>query len=95
MALREPLNPAEARRLIQAILAAGEVVSSSHANNEMAADGLDLVDCITVLRSGVVEPGEFAGGTWRYRVRARDVCAVVAFRSVKRLVIVTAWRVRT
>jgi hypothetical protein len=40
-----------------------------------------------------VEPGEIERGTWRYRVRERDVCVVVAFRSEARLVIVTAWRV--
>jgi len=28
----------------------------------MAADDIDIVDCITVLRSGVVEPGELEGG---------------------------------
>ena len=87
------MDPAEARRLIRSILAAGEVVSSRHAHDEMAADGLDLVDCVGVLRSGVVEAGELERGTWRYRVRARDVCVVMAFRSETRLVIVTAWGV--
>ena len=92
MTLREPLSPSVARRLIRGILVRGEVVSSRHASDEMAQDGLDLVECVGALRSGVVEPAEFEGGTWRYRVRASDVWVVVAFRSEHRLVIVTAWR---
>jgi hypothetical protein len=92
MTLREPLSPALARRLIRDILTRGEVVSSRHASEEMARDALDLVDCVAVLRSGTVEPAELEGGTWRYRVRARDVWVVVAFRSEHQLVIVTAWR---
>ena len=92
MTLREPLTPFEVRRRIRAILLHGEVVSSGHASEEMGRDGLDLVDCLNVLRGGVVEPGELVSGTWRYRVRARDTWVVVAFRSESRLVIVTAWR---
>src|SRR5207247_6393605 len=38
LAGREPLSPPDARRLIRAILAAGEVVSSKHAADEMAKD---------------------------------------------------------
>jgi putative zinc finger/helix-turn-helix YgiT family protein len=39
----------------------------------MGKDGLDIVDCVNVLRGGVVELGDLEGGTWRYRVRTRDV----------------------
>jgi len=70
----------------------GEIVSSRHANHEMAADGLDLVDCMGVLRSGVLDSAELERGTWRYLVRAGGVCVVIAFRSEHRLIIVTAWR---
>jgi hypothetical protein len=92
LAGREPLSPPDARRLIHEILVAGEVVSSRHAADEMAKDDLTLVDCINVLRSGVVEPAEWEHGTWRYRVHARRISVVVAFRSEARLVVVTAWR---
>ena len=90
--MREPLSPPEARRLIREILAGGEVVSSGHAAREMAKDGLTIIDCVNVLRGGAVEPGEFENGSWRYRVRTQQIWVVVAFRSEKRLVIVTAWR---
>ena len=92
MTLKEPLAPSDARRLIRDILTRGEVVSSRHANDEMSRDRLDLVDCVNALRGGVVEPGELERGTWRYRVRSRDVWVVVTFRSERRLAIVTAWR---
>ena len=88
----EPLSPPDARRLVLDILADGEVVSSRHAAEEMAKDELTLVDCINVLRAGVVEPAELERGTWRYRVHTRRIWVVVAFRSKTRLVVVTAWR---
>ncbi len=92
--MREPLNSPEAKRLIGEILAGGEVVSSRHARQELEKDNLTMVDCINVLRGGVVEPAEWENGTWRYRVRTQRIWVVVAFRSEKRLVIVTAWRTR-
>ncbi len=94
LAGREPLSPPDARRLIREILTAGEVVSSRHAADEMAKDDLTLIDCINILHGGVVEPAELERGTWRYRVHARRISVVVAFRSETRLVVVTAWRSR-
>ncbi len=88
----EPLSPPEAKRLIREILAGGEVVSSRHATEEMKNDDLTMVDCINVLRGGVVEPAEWENGTWRYRVHTQRIWVVVAFRSETRLVVVTAWR---
>jgi len=90
--MKEPLTPPAARRLIQDILAHGEVVSSGHASKEMAADNLTIVDCVNVLRGGIVEPAEFENGSWRYRVHSQRIWVVVAFRSQSRLVIVTSWR---
>jgi hypothetical protein len=90
--MKEPLSSPEARRLIREILAGGEVVSSGHAVREMEKDDLTMVDCVNVLRGGIVEPGEFENGSWRYRVPTQRIWVVVAFRSEKRLVIVTAWR---
>ena len=85
--------PAEARKLLRAILASGEVVFTSHALEEMEQDGISQADAIGVLRSGVVEPAELARGSWRYRVRARRLYVVVAFRSEVTAVLVTAWQV--
>jgi Domain of unknown function (DUF4258) len=90
----EPFTPQHARKLIQEILKTGTVSFSKHAFDEMAKDQLTTVDCINVLRGGVVEPPELRDGTWRYHVRTARICVVVAFRSETHLVVVTAWRIR-
>ena len=92
--LKEPLNPVEARRLIQHILSQGEVTFSTHALDELAKDRLDIVDCRNTLRGGRVEPAELEHGSWRYRVFAPRMAVVVAFRSEQKLIVVTAWRMR-
>jgi hypothetical protein len=89
-----PLGPEEARRLIHGILRGGCFVYSGHAREEMLADGLTTLDCENVLRAGVVGPGELERGTRRYRVSTDRIAVVVAFRSARELVVVTAWRIR-
>ena len=88
----EPLSPPAARKQIRAILQNGKVNFSKHGLAEMAKDGLVEIDVVNVLRGGVVEPGEWENGSWRYRVRTSRMVAVVAFRSETALVVVTAWR---
>ena len=61
--LTEPLRPAEARKLLRAILASGEVVFTNHALDEMEQDGISQAEAIGVLRSGVVEPAEYERGS--------------------------------
>ena len=90
----EPFTSQHARKLIQQILKAGTVSFSKHALDEMAKDKLTTVDCVNVLRGGVVEPPELRERTWRYHVRTARICVVVAFRSETHLVTVTAWRIR-
>jgi hypothetical protein len=92
--LVEPLTPVDAKRLIGAILDEGSVTFSSHALKELEKDDLTTVDAVNMLRGGIVEPGEFENGSWRYRVRTARMCVVVAFRSETELRIVTAWRFR-
>ncbi len=92
--MNEPLDPEAARRLIATILATGTVGFSRHALEEMKKDGLSTVDCLNVLRGGVVEPGEFEKGSWRYRVRTSMIYVVVAFRSEDALAVLTAWRLK-
>ncbi len=94
MTLREPLSPPAARKLIRAILKDGSVGFSTHARDEMHKDNLGEIDVVNVLRGGVVEPGEWEHGSWRYRVRTARMVAVVAFRSESALSVVTAWRLR-
>ncbi len=88
----EPLAPEAARRLIREILSPGRFTYSRHAREELLADDLTTVDCENVLRGGVVRPGEYAHGTWRYRVETSKITVVVAFRSEQELLVVTAWR---
>ena len=91
--LTEPLDPARAKALIRKILEAGTVSFSSHALDELAADALTTVDCVNVLRGGIVEPAERERDSWRYRVRTGRISVVVTFRSETALVVVTAWRI--
>jgi hypothetical protein len=91
--LTEPLRPADARKVLRAILASGDVGFTSHALDEMEQDGISQAEAIGVLRSGIVEPAEFERGSWRYRVHAHRTYVVVAFRSEVAAVVVTAWRV--
>jgi hypothetical protein len=90
----EPLDPTQARQLIRHIVSSGTVSFSKHAFEEMAKDDLTTVDCINVLRGGVVEPPEWEQRTWRYRVRTNRIYVVIAFRSETHLVVVTTWRLQ-
>jgi hypothetical protein len=93
--LNEPLGPVEAKALIRAILQEGKTWWSRHALDEMANDPhgeILRLDVVNVLRGGIVEPGEFEKGSWRYRVHTMRIWVVVAFESESELVIVTAWR---
>lgn len=67
----EPIAPDAARKLIRHILQAGRFTYTKHSKDEMLADDLTTVDCENVLRGGVVRPGEYERGTWRYRVEPR------------------------
>jgi hypothetical protein len=55
---------------------------------------MSVLDCVNILRGGVVRPAELERGTWRYRVETARMAVVVAFRSRDTLVIVTAWRIQ-
>lgn len=88
----EPLAPEAAKRLIREILKSGRFTYSKHSKDEMLNDDLTTVDCENVLRGGVVRPGEREHGTWRYHVETNRITVVIAFRSERELVVVTAWR---
>ena len=88
----ESLRPDEARRLIRQIVAAADLRYSPHARAEMATDGIETRDCEHTLRAGVVEEPEWENGSWRYRVRTSQLCVVVAFPGLERVIVVTAWR---
>lgn len=90
--MREPLDPSAAKSLVREILRTGTVRYSRHALDEMKKDKLTTVDGDDVLGGGWVETGELIEGTWRYRVRTARMCFVIAFRSERQFVVVTAWR---
>jgi hypothetical protein len=91
--MKEPFNRNEAKKLIQAICREGIIVSSRHAQEELAKDDLTTVDVMNVLRAGrILEEPEQINGTWRYRVHTDQMAVVVAFMSESKLKIVTAWR---
>lgn len=92
--LREPLTPADARKLIRHITEEGEVEFRQHALQEMVKDGLSQVDCLNVLRGGWPAAAECHGNRWRYQVHTRTVCVVVQFESRRHLAVVTSWRKR-
>ena len=92
--IQEPLDGHAARKLIQKILPElNGVRFCTHALDEMAKDCLEEVDVINVLRAGLItEPAEYKNGSWRYRVRARNVFVVVTFRSESQITVITTWR---
>ena len=91
--LVEPLEPAAVKALILAALNTGTLRFSGHALTELAKDRRTTVDAVNVLRGGVVQPGEFENGSWRYGVFTVRMAVVVAFRSETAVVVVTAWKV--
>lgn len=91
--LTEPLRPTEVKRLIRQIISKGIVTySQPHAEERMQARGISTVDCINVLRGGVVDVGEYEKSSWRYRVHTPRMCVVIRFESELFLEVVTAWR---
>lgn len=91
--LLEPLTPPDAKKLILDILNKGIVTySQPHAEEQMVKRRISTVDCVNVLRGGVVQNGEYENGSWRYRVCTPKMCVVARFESITILEIVTAWR---
>ena len=86
-----PLHPDEAKRLIRQVLRHGDLRWTRHAMRELEKDELDLPDAVNVLRGGVVEPAEWEGGQWRYRVRTTRMIVVITFVD-DGLRVITAWR---
>jgi hypothetical protein len=93
--VNEPLSPDAATALIRKILKEGSVewLTARHALDELAKDGLTVVDATNVLRAGYVsQAADLIKDTWRYRCETSRMVVVVAFRSETELAVVTAWR---
>jgi len=91
--LPEPLCPSDAKKLILSIISMGIVTyAQPHAEERMKQRRITTVDCINILRGGVVKEGEYENGSWRYQVCTPKMCVVIRFESEDILEIVTAWR---
>lgn len=91
--MQEPLRPEAAKRLLREILDSGIVTYAiPHALERLRQRGISLIDCENVLRGGVVDPGEWENGVWRYRVRTQRLAVIVQFLAEDEVLIVTAWR---
>lgn len=92
MPSNEPYGEDIAKRLIKDCIAHGTVRLTDHALQRCSARGLTAGDCVNALKSGTVDPAEWENGTWRYRVRAGPITVVIAFRDVRALTVITAWK---
>jgi hypothetical protein len=89
----QPLPPDRVRRRIRAILETGTVTYAiPHALERLRQRDIGMVDCENVLRAGVVTPGEWENGAWRYPVRTQKFTVIVQLLAEDELLVVTAWR---
>jgi hypothetical protein len=83
----------EAKKLILRIIGKSIVTySQPHAEGQMRKHRISTVDCVNVLRGGVVKEGEYENGGWRYQVCTQKMCVVIRFESESLLEVITAWR---
>lgn len=91
--LVEPLSLAAARTLARTILREGRYAFRSHAAERLVERELSQNDVISTLRAGTCVEYVFEQGTYRYRFETqRGYCAIVVFRSVTEMVVITAWK---
>ena len=72
----------------------------THAEEEMAADGIDFADLVHVIRSCKVTDGELCVDEWRYKAEGKSTDSVpmvfiVTFsEEERRIEVITGWVVR-
>jgi hypothetical protein len=87
------LRPEAAKKVIRQALEEGVISYSSHAKKELAKDKMDMVDCVNVMRAGVVHEPEWENGGWRYQVKTQHMTVVVEIDlETCEVVVITAWR---
>ena len=92
--MKEPYEPGQARRLLSINLAGGAQRETVHFREELAKDGLTMLEAMQILKEGrIYEPAELVNATWRYRVQHPSGCVVIAF-GPRFLTLVTIWRKR-
>lgn len=90
------LNITQALLKAKAAVRAGNISFSGHALKELLEDDLDRSDAINVLLSSsarITDQAELVNGTWRYRVKTKTICVVIAFQETDRVVVITVFRI--
>jgi hypothetical protein len=82
---------------MRTILDTGTLLYTPYSQRRMRERQITAGQVEHVLRAGLVEPAEWEGGEWRYRVRmpergVGERYVVVAFVSDTALLVVTVWR---
>lgn len=96
------LARAEAAHLVRHCLSAGRLIPTKHFREELANDGLDILDAHNVLRTGNIfhepEP-DIRSGDWKYRMEGTDLdgkplAVVFCFKDESTGFLITAFSIR-
>jgi Domain of unknown function (DUF4258) len=96
------LSRAEAADLIRHCLSAGRVIPGKHFREELANEGLNILDAHNVLKTGSIfqepEP-DIRSGDWKYRMEGNDLegeplAVVFCFRDAATGFLITVFSIR-
>lgn len=96
------LSRAEAADLVCRCLSAGRLIPGRHFREELAAEGLDILDAYNVLKTGNIfrepEP-DIRTGDWKYRMEGIDLegkplAVVFCFKNDSTGFLITAFSIR-
>ncbi len=96
------LSRAEAEDLVRRCLSAGRLIPGRHFREELAAEGLDILDAYHVLKNGRIlnepEP-DIRTGDWKYRMEGIDLdgkglAVVFCFKDDSTGFLITAFGIR-
>ena len=91
--MEQPVDSSKARKLLRTILNEGEVTyAQPHALERLEQRSISRLDCVNVMRGGIVEEAEFDKGGWRHRVSTAKFTVVIEFLDEDEVLVVTAWR---
>jgi hypothetical protein len=92
----------EAVDLVRGCLSAGRVIPGKHFREELANEGLDILDAYNVLRTGSIfqepEP-DIRSGDWKYRIEGTDLegkplAVVFCFKDASTGFLITVFSIR-
>ena len=96
------LSRADAADLVRNCLSAGRVIPGKHFKEELANEGLDILDAHNVLRTGNIfqepEP-DIRSGDWKYRMEGTDLegkplAVVFCFKDAATGFLITVFSIR-